>query len=69
MCFAIPLKVKSTTKTQAVMEDGRHVNLSLIGACHSDDWLLVRSNLAVEKLSPFEARLIRQSLKLSAHES
>ncbi len=63
MCFALPLQVTSVKKTQAIMEDGRHVNLAMIGKVTKGDWLLVKSNLAFEKLSKKDAISIRSAIK------
>lgn len=63
MCFALPLRVTSISKDQAIMEDGRSVALTMVGSAKMGDWLLVQSNLAVEKLSYSEARAIRSAIK------
>jgi len=63
MCFALPLKVASISKNQAVMEDGRKVHCSLVKRVKKRDWLMVQSNLAVAKLTPSEAQSIRSALK------
>ncbi len=63
MCFALPLKVKSVSISQALMEDGRNVSLSLVGKVKKGQWLLVQSNLAVNKLVLKEARAMRAAIK------
>lgn len=63
MCFALPLRVVSTSKKQATMEDGRKVNLSMVGSAKKGDWLLVQSNLAVDKLTKTEAAAMRSAIK------
>ena len=68
MCFALPLLVKSVTGSEATMEDGRRVNLSMIGKARRGQWLLVQSNLAVDKLTPKDARAMRVAIKEVSHE-
>ena len=63
MCFAIPLKVARVTKNHLVMGDGRKVKFSLVKSVGKDDWLLVQSNLAVDKLTQKEAESMRSSIK------
>ena len=63
MCLALPLKVSSVSKNQAVMEDGRLVNCSLVKKVKMGDWLMVKSNLAVAKLTASEAKSIRAAFK------
>jgi hydrogenase assembly chaperone HypC/HupF len=63
MCFALPLRVISTSQKQATMEDGRKVNLSMVRSVKKGDWLLVQSNLAVDKLTQKEARAMRLAIK------
>ena len=63
MCFAIPLKVARVTKSHLVMEDGRKVKFSLVKSVGKGDWLLVQSNLAVDKLTQKEAESMRSSIK------
>jgi len=68
MCFALPLKVVSASRNKAVMEDGRKVNSSLVKSVKKGDWLLVQSNLAVDKLTPSQAKSIRKALNEVANE-
>jgi hydrogenase assembly chaperone HypC/HupF len=63
MCFALPLRVNSSSNNQAMMEDGRTVSLSMIGAAKRGQWLLVQSNLAVDTLTQSEARAMRSAIK------
>jgi len=63
MCFALPLRVSSVSKKQAVMEDNRRVDYSLVGSIKKGNWLMVQSNLAVAKLASSEAKSIRAILK------
>ncbi len=63
MCFALPLQVDSSNKSQAVMEDGRKVKLVMVGKVKKGDWLLVKSDLAVDKLTGKEAREMRKVIK------
>lgn len=63
MCFTLPLQVCRQIKSKAIMEDGRSVNVSLIGSVKKGDWLLVQSNFAVQKLSEKEAQLVRSTIK------
>ncbi len=68
MCFALPLQVDFSNKTLAVMEDGRKVKLVMVGKAKKGDWLLVKSDLAVDKLSSKEARAMRKVIKEVASE-
>ena len=68
MCFALPLRVKSTSQSKAVMEDGRQVNLAMVGQSKKGQWLLVQSNLAVDRLTQAEARAMRSAIKEVSHE-
>lgn len=63
MCFALPLQVKSAVEKTATMEDGRKVSLSMIGSVKKGDWLIVQSNLAVDKLTKKEALSMRSAIK------
>lgn len=63
MCFALPLRVTSASKKHATMEDRRKVNLSMVGSVKNGDWLLVQSNLAVDKLTKSEAVAMRSAIK------
>ena len=63
MCLAVPLQVKKVHKQIAFMSDGRKVGLGLVGTVKPNEWLLVKTNLAVEKLAAREARLMQQALK------
>ena len=63
MCFALPLRVISNSQKQAKMEGGRKVSLSMVGSVKKGDWLLVQSNLAVDKLTQKEARAMRSAIK------
>lgn len=51
------------TEKQAKMEDGRLVNLIIAESVSRGDWLLVKSNLAVSKLSENEAKEIKKAIK------
>ena len=68
MCFALPLRVASSSNNQAMMEDGRTVSLSMVGAAKKGQWLLVQSNLAVDTLTLTEARAMRSAIKEVSHE-
>ena len=68
MCFALPLRVTSSSNNQAMMEDGRTVRLSMVGAAKRGQWLLVQSNLAVDTLTQSEARAMRSAIKEVSHE-
>ena len=63
MCFALPLKVTSISKNHAVMEDGRKIDFSMVKNVKKGEFLLVQSNLVVDKLSPSEAKLMRKAIK------
>jgi hydrogenase assembly chaperone HypC/HupF len=63
MCLTIPLKVREINKSKATMDDGRVVDVSLVGKIKVGDYLLVKLNLAVEKLSKKEAVSIRSAIK------
>ena len=63
MCFALPLRVRSVTRQQATMEDGRKVTLAMVGPAQPGDWLLVQSNLAVDTLTQSEARAMCSAIK------
>ena len=63
MCFALPLKVVSSSIKNAIMEDGRKVDISIIGSAKKGEWLLVKTNLAVEKLTKKEAQVMRSAIK------
>ena len=68
MCFALPLRVESVSDSFALMEDGRRVNLSMVGKAKKGQWLLVQSNLAVDTLTQNEARAMRSAIKEISHE-
>jgi hydrogenase maturation factor len=68
MCFAIPLRVITSKDTLLEMEDGRLVNSKMVGKVKKGDWLLVQSNLAVEKLTKKDAQLMRSAIKEVSNE-
>ena len=68
MCFAVPLQVDRATKTHAVMEDGRKVKTAMVGAAKKGDWLLVQSNLAVDRLTEENASAMRTAIQEVAHD-
>ena len=63
MCFALPLKVTSVSNSKIVMEDGRKVDFAMVKSVKKGDWLLVQSNLAVDKLTESQAKLMRSAIK------
>ncbi|OGV91156.1 hypothetical protein A3A66_01135 [Microgenomates group bacterium RIFCSPLOWO2_01_FULL_46_13] len=63
MCLAVPLQVKKAGEKTAMMTDGREVALGLVGKVRAKQWLLVKSNLAVEKLKASEVLTMQQVLK------
>jgi len=68
MCFTVPLQVKKLIKNTAVMEDGRTVKLGLLESrVMVNDWLLVKLDLAVEKLTKSEALEVRNAIKEATH--
>lgn len=58
MCLATPVKVKEINNKNALLDDGRRVNISLITAPKKGDWLLCHANLAINKLNAKEAQEI-----------
>jgi len=68
MCFVLPLRVKSVSDSQAIMEDGRQVSISMVGKVKRGEWLLVQSNLAVDKLTAIDARAMRSAIKEVSNE-
>jgi len=45
------------------MEDGRKIDFSMVKNVKKGEFLLVQSNLVVDKLSPSEAKLMRKAIK------
>lgn len=68
MCLSVPLQVVSVDSNIANLEDGRKANLSLVGKVKKGSWLLVKSNLAVEKLTAKEAMAMRSLAKEVSNE-
>ena len=62
MCFALPHKVASVSNSKIVMEDGRKVDFAMVKSVKKGDWLLVQSNLAVDKLTESQANLMRSAI-------
>ena len=68
MCFALPMKVISFVDATAKMNDGRFVQTGLVGKVKKGDWLLVKSNLAVNKLTSKEAIQLGKAIQEVSHE-
>ncbi len=60
MCLAVPRKVEKVNGKRALMQDGREVDLTLVGKVKKGDMLIVSANMAVDKLSPKATRLMKK---------
>lgn len=63
MCIQTHLRVRSVSKTTAVMEDGRVVKLGPLTDVSRGDYLEVYADLAIAKSDPRDARSIRRVLR------
>jgi len=48
--MSVPRKVVETKPGRALLNDGRWVNLTLVGKVRKGEWLLAQANMAVEKI-------------------
>jgi hydrogenase assembly chaperone HypC/HupF len=61
MCLTIPAKIKQIKGKTAIIEQNRKfrdVDLALLGNLKIGDWILTLNNMAVQKISNFEAKQI-----------
>ncbi len=68
MCLATPVKIKKVLNNCAVLDDGRKVNVSLVGHIREGDWLLCHADLAINKLEEKEAKEILELSKSCHHQ-
>lgn len=63
MCLVVPLKIRSKTiDGRLMMEDGRIVK-SLVKNIKIGEYLICQQDLAIEKVTPNKAKLIRHALQ------
>ena len=69
MCLSIPYKIKKINGSQATVESydkkDRTIDTKLLEGIKIGDWVLILNNLAIEKISPQEAK---QIINLYNHE-
>lgn len=58
MCLTLPLEIKAINDQMAELSDGRLVNLSLIDQPQVGEFVLVNADLALSKVSAYEAQEI-----------
>lgn len=63
MCFAVPAKVISTDKNNAIIEGGIKIRLGSEIRVERGDYLQIAGNVAVGKLSKSEGMKIRRLIK------
>ena len=59
MCLTVPRKVIEVKGEKAKLQDGRWVK-SLVGKLKVGDMVLAQANLAIEKITKKQARLMKQ---------
>lgn len=69
MCVATPVKIKSIRQKNAILADGRRVNLSLVSDVKKGDWVLCHADLAINKVEANEAKEILKLNKMCAHKT
>ena len=70
MCLATPSKVIKIEDDWATVKSGDHthrVNLSLLKNVKLGDYLLVHDELAINKISPTEAKKILEMIENHSH--
>lgn len=67
MCLATPVKIKKVLNNCALLDDGRKINVSLVGQIQKGDWLLCHADLAINKLEEKEAQEILKLSKMCHH--
>jgi hydrogenase expression/formation protein HypC len=58
MCLAVPMKIETIEKTEALVSAGplrARVNIQLLPSLKKGDYVLVHAGLAIEKLDPRKA--------------
>ncbi len=68
MCLATPVKIKKVNNNCALLDDGRKVDLSLIGNAQIGNWILCHDSLAINKLDEKEAKEILELAKKCHHQ-
>ncbi len=63
MCFSIPLKVISTTKTHAVLEDGQKVRIGRGVVAATGEYVRVLGSVIVDTLTHEEGQNVRRLIK------
>ncbi len=59
MCLAVPMKIETIDKTEALVSAGplkARVNIQLLPSVKKGDYVLVHAGLAIERLDPLKAR-------------
>ena len=59
MCLAVPMKIESIEKTDALVSAGplrARVNIQLLQSLKKGDYVLVHAGIAIEKVDPRKAR-------------
>lgn len=69
MCVATPVRIKSIQNQQALLEDGRKVDLSLVTDVEKGDWLLCHGGLAIQKISNKDANEILSLANKCTHKT
>ncbi len=63
MCFSIPLKVISTTKSFATLDDGQKIRIKRGVVPHSGEYVRIIGNVIVDTLSHEEGQNVRRLIK------
>lgn len=59
MCLAVPMKIETIDKTEALVSAGSlkaRVNIQLLPSLKKGDYVLVHAGLAIEKIDPRKAK-------------
>ncbi|MDD5019803.1 MAG: HypC/HybG/HupF family hydrogenase formation chaperone [Candidatus Omnitrophica bacterium] len=59
MCLAVPMKVETIEKTEALVSAGAvkaRVNIQLLRSLKKGEYVLVHAGIAIEKIDPGKAR-------------
>ena len=65
MCLTVPRQVTQIKQNQAKLQDGRWVKTDLVGQLKPGDLVLAQANLAIEKITPQQAKQMKQLLTSS----
>jgi len=67
MCLATPVQIKKIIGQKAEIQSGKIIDISLIPDAKSGDYILAHADLAVNKISAYDAKDILKIVKSCHH--